>query len=179
MSDPFIAEIRMVAFNFAPRGWMLCNGQLLPIQQYTAVFSILGTTYGGNGQTNFALPNFQGRVPVGMGSGPGLAPVNLGEVAGTESVTLLSTEMPNHGHTLNCGVLTPQNGAQNVAVPTTQAMFGLSGPNQTYADSPTPAVSFNPAALALSGGNQPHENRQPYRTVNFVIAVQGIFPPRN
>jgi microcystin-dependent protein len=179
MSAPFLAEIRIVGYNFAQRGWAFCSGQILSIAQNTALFSLLGTNYGGNGTTTFALPDLRGRVPVGSGTGPGLANVSLGEQAGVENVTLLTTQIPGHGHTLNAGLLNPQNAAQNVAAPTTQAYFGLSGPNQTYSDVATPAVSFHPAALAMAGSSIPHENRQPFLTCNFVIALQGIYPARN
>lgn len=179
MSAPFVAEIRIVGYNFAQRGWAFCSGQIMSIQQNTALFSLLGTTYGGNGQTTFGLPDLRGRVPVGFGTGAGLATVDLGEQAGVEGVTLLTNQIPLHGHALNAGLLNPQNAAQNVAAPTTQAYFGLSGPNQTYSDVATPAVSFHPAALATAGSGLQHENRQPFLTCNFVIALQGVFPARN
>jgi microcystin-dependent protein len=179
MSSPFLAEIRIVGYNFAQRGWAFCNGQILSIQQNTALFSLVGTYYGGNGTSTYALPDLRGRVPVGWGQGPGLADVVIGEQAGVESVALQTSQIPLHGHTLNAGLLNPQNAAQNVAAPTTQAYFGLSGPNQTYSDVATPAVSFNPLALATAGSSIPHENRQPYLACNFVIALQGIYPARN
>ena len=179
MADPFVAEIRIFGFNFAPRGWAFCQGQLLPISQNTALFSLLGTYYGGNGSTNFALPNLQGSAAIGTGQGPGLSIQSLGEVGGVDSVTLLSTQIPSHTHTLSAGVLSTPNPAQNVATPAGNAMFGLSGPNNTYIDPVAPNTTFNAAALATVGTNTPHENRQPFVALNFCIAMQGVFPPRS
>ncbi len=175
MSQPFIAEIRMFGFNYAPRGWAFCNGQLLPISQNTALFSLVGTTYGGNGQSNFALPNLQGRTPIQQGNGPGLTPRVLGEASGVPTVTLLTTEMPAHTHTANA-----QSGSVNQPSPagnTWGVTGGRSGALNTYA--PTPNATMSPQALGISGGSQPHENMPPYLTVNFCIALEGVFPARN
>jgi microcystin-dependent protein len=170
MAEPYVAEIRMMSFNFPPKGWALCNGQLLPINQNQALFSLLGTTYGGNGQTNFALPDLRGRVPTHMGSG-----LTLGERAGQESHTLSIGEMPNHFHTLN-GSSTQGNSANpnfsnvgNVLAPDPGNAYGP--PNNT--------TNLNTGSIANVGGNQPHENRQPFLTINFSIALQGIFPSQN
>lgn len=174
MSDPFVAEIRIFAGNFAPKGWAFCNGQLMPISQNTALFSLLGTIYGGDGKSTFALPDLQGRAPMHPGQGPGLSLHDLGESAGSETVTLLETEMPAHGH--------------NVA--TTQSRFTLGSPGgnaltgsrnaSTYqTNTGSNLVAMNPAAVGPSGGSLPHNNRQPYLTLNFIIALQGIFPPRS
>jgi microcystin-dependent protein len=179
MSDPFIGEIRMAGFNFAPRNWALCNGQILAISQNTALFSILGTTYGGNGTQNFALPNLQARAAIGAGNGPGLTPQDLGEVNGEATVTLLSNQMPIHGHALSSGLVTPNNAAQYVATPSNTAVLGLSGPNQTYSDVASPNTTFHPSAISTYGSGQPHENRQPYLVVNFIICLAGVFPSRN
>lgn len=179
MSQPFIAEIRMCGFNFAPRGWAICEGQLIPIAQNTALFSLLGTTYGGNGTTTFGLPNLRGAAPIGAGQGPGLSSQTLGQSSGSASVTLTTTQIPNHGHTLNAGTVAPQNPAQQTATPGPTAFLGLAGPNFTYSDSATPAQQFNPAALSSTGGGQPHENRQPYQVLNFIIAMQGVYPARS
>jgi microcystin-dependent protein len=172
MSEPFIAEIRVLPYNFPPRGWAFCDGQLLPIAQNTALFSLLGTTYGGNGQTTFALPNLRGRMAMGSGSGPGLTPRALGEVVGQESVTLLSTEMPSHSHSLMGGAsgltASPANAA--MAPPVTGA--------SAYRI-PGPTVAMAGDSIGPSGGGQPHENRQPYLGLNFCIALQGIYPSRN
>lgn len=171
MADPFVAEIRLFGFNFAPRSWAFCNGQVLPIAQNTALFSLLGTTYGGNGLSNFALPNLQGRSPRGVGQGPGLSDVQLGEAAGTESVTLTLNEVPNHAHVLR-GTDDPatENDPQGSlpARPTTPgvAAFG-SGTTGTPM-----------AAVEIVGSGLPHNNLQPTQVVNFCIALQGVFPPR-
>ena len=180
MSEPFIGEIKIVGFNFAPRNFAFCNGQILPISQYTALFAILGTTYGGNGVSTFALPNLQGSVPMGFGTGPGLTPRDLGEAVGTETVTLIASENPAHTHTLRGGDLNPPNRAQRVEIPTTKAMFGSSNPGSAYKVPPVAtATQFAPSMLTSTGGSQPHENRQPYLALNFVIALNGVFPSRN
>lgn len=168
MADPFIAEIRIVPFNFAPRGWAFCDGQILAIAQNTALFALLGTTYGGNGQITFALPNLQGRAPSQPGQGPGLPLRDLGEVSGTESVALLSSEMPPHTHSV--GV---------TAAPATRAnpaggRFGTTV-DPSYSSGPSTAVG---GVHGPAGGSQPHDNMQPSLALNFIIALQGIFPPR-
>ena len=172
--DPFVAEIRIFGFNFAPTGWAFCNGQILPLSQNTALFSLLGTTYGGNGKSNFALPNIQGSVVLGMGQGPGLTLRSEGEVGGVENVTLLSTEMPNHTHPINCAPNPPPSTAP---APDPTQTFGRSNGGQVWA-TPANLGPMNPNALAPVGGNQPHNNMQPYLTLNFCIALQGVFPPR-
>ena len=174
-----IAEIRMFAGTFAPRNWAFCAGQLLSISQNTALFSILGTTYGGNGQTTFALPDFRGRVSVGTGQGPGLSNINLGEQAGTETVTLLATQMPIHNHSIN-GVAT---GLANNANPTGNApgigaVASDSAPVNMY-NSGAPAAAMNPNVCGKAGGSQPHNNIQPYLGMNYIICLFGIFPSRN
>ena len=183
MTAPFIGEVKPFAFNFAPRNYMFCAGQLLPIQQYTALFSILGTTYGGNGTTNFALPNLRSRVAVGNGNGAGLTPVVLGEVAGVETVTLLSTEMPSHSHAplskikpgTADGHHTPVAGDYLTRLNVTSTAPGL-----TWHDAPlVNPTTLHPTAISLQGGNQPHNNIQPTLAVNYCIAIQGIFPSRN
>lgn len=168
MSNPFLGEIRIFGFNFAPRGWAFCSGQLLPIAQNTALFSLLGTTYGGNGQTNFALPDLRGRVPLSMGQGPGLSNYTEGEVAGSETVTLIATQMPTHSHIVN---------ANNGAATTTRPSNSYPAPSGFSATSD--GTTENPGVIASAGGSQPHENRQPYLALNFCIAMEGIFPSRN
>lgn len=175
--EPFIGEIRMVGFNFPPRGWALCDGQLLPIAQYTALFSLLGTTYGGNGQTTFALPDLRGRVPMHFGQGPGLTPRVQGEAGGSETVTLLVGEMPAHTHAVaaNSGVGSADTATGNFIAGTPDANTGSS-----YTSfSPVANTTMSPAANGVSGGSQPHNNMQPFLCVNFVIALEGIFPARN
>jgi microcystin-dependent protein len=171
MADPFVAEIRIFPFNFAPKGWAFCDGQILPISQNTALFALLGTVYGGDGKSTFALPNLQGSVPVHPGQGPGLSEYDLGEIGGTESVTLLESEMPFHNHTVMADTGDPAD--------TTNP-----GPNVTFAQASAafyqPASNTNLAfqALSIAGGSLPHNNMQPYLTLNFCIALQGVFPPR-
>ncbi|WP_375459904.1 phage tail protein [uncultured Enterovirga sp.] len=171
MADPFVAEIRIFPFNFAPRGWAWCDGQLLPLSQNTALFSLLGTTYGGNGKSNFALPNLQGCAPMHPGQGPGLSPHDLGEEGGAETVTLLGSEMPAHSHTLTGD---ENDGSFN----TPQNMFLASG-NQMYLTPTATNATLAPEALSPAGGGQPHNNMQPYLTFYFNIALQGVFPPRS
>jgi microcystin-dependent protein len=171
--DPFVAEIRIFPFNFAPTGWAFCDGQLLPLSQNTALFSLLGTTYGGDGKSNFALPNMQGNAPMHPGQGPGLSLHDLGETGGEQTVTLLQTEIPAHSHSV---------GAQNVALGgvATPAGNTLSRPasgNLYNLASPSP-VAMSPQAILPAGGSGPHNNLQPYLTLNFCIALQGVYPPR-
>lgn len=172
--DPFIGEIRIVGFNFAPNGWALCNGQLLPISQNTALFSILGTTYGGNGTTNFALPNLQGSAPLHAGQGNGLSPRVLGETGGEETVTVLQSQMPGHTHALNGSNAAGSQGPAN-GVWAKPDQRGISA----YNSSPGTSPAMSATALSPSGSGQPHNNLMPYLVMNFVIALTGIFPPRS
>jgi microcystin-dependent protein len=171
MSSPFVAEIRMFAGNFAPTGWALCNGQILPISQNTALFSLLGTTYGGNGQSTFALPNLQDSVPMHPGQGQGLSLRDLGEQGGSESVTLLTSEIPLHTHTLRAS---SEIGEDRTV--TDESIAQSTGGN-LYA-APNNLTQMAPEALPPAGGSLPHNNMMPYLTLNFIIALQGIFPPR-
>lgn len=171
--DPFVAEIRIFPFNFAPRGWAWCNGQLLPISQNTALFSLLGTTYGGDGKSNFALPNMQGSAPMHPGQGPGLSLHDLGEPGGTETVQLLESELPSHNHSLMAAV-TP---ALLFAGSSTTGLARSAG-GPAYQASNAGLVQMSFQAVAPSGGGQPHNNMMPYLTFNFNIALQGVFPPR-
>lgn len=165
MSEPFLSEIKVVSFNFPPKGWALCNGQLLPINQNQALFALLGTTYGGNGQTTFALPNLRGRVPIHMGNGH-----TLGESAGTTAVTVNIQQLPTHIHALQA---TNTNGA--LANPTGAVLGAV---NNAYSN-PAALTTINPATVTSVGGSQPHNNMMPYLVLNFIIALQGIFPSRN
>jgi microcystin-dependent protein len=174
MSEPFYAEIKMFGGNFAPRGYAMCNGQILPIAQNTALFSLLGTTYGGNGQTTFALPDLRGRVPVHPGQGPGLPPVSLGESSGEPHHTLISTEMPQHNHLVGCTDATADANAPSGKILATDAA-GVTGEYSSGAATAT----MNPQTIGVAGGSQPHNNMQPYLGVTFIIALEGIYPSRN
>ena len=175
MSEPFLGEIQIFGFNFAPKGWAFCSGATMPIQQNIALFSLLGTQYGGNGQTTYQLPNLAGRAACSQGQGPGLTPRTIGEPFGSSAVTLLSTEIPNHTHTLQFF----NQGDPNKRLSTPQANAALNLPSQAASKFFAPAGAMAPlAATALqpAGGSQPHENRQPYLALNFCIALQGVFP---
>ena len=181
-TEPFIGEIKILAFDFAPRSYATCSGQILSIAQNTALFSLLGTTYGGNGQTTFALPDLRGRVPVGQGQGPGLPPYSMGQLAGTTNVTLLSTNMPIHNHAAT-GI--------NVRIPVTAASEDSAAANNyignavndTFGPTASPTASLGAPVVsgstALAGGSQPFSVLNPYLTINYSIALQGIFPSRN
>lgn len=172
--DPFVAEIRIFPFNFAPKGWAFCDGQILPISQNTALFSLLGTTYGGNGQSTFALPDLQGRAPMHPGQGPGLSLHDLGETGGSETVSLLESEIPSHTHTLMANPV-----AGNRTNPGGNSIARTSGAAPYLPASPVPPlVSLSGQAVSPAGGDQPHNNLMPYLTLNFCIALQGVFPPR-
>jgi microcystin-dependent protein len=174
MADPFVAEIRIFGFNFAPTGWATCDGQLLPISQNTALFSLLGTTYGGNGKSNFALPNLQGSAPMHPGQGPGLSLHDLGESGGSDFVTLIISEMPTHTHTL---MATPS--PSESPDPTGNSIGRGVGINPYQTNTNANIVSMSPNALAPAGGSLPHNNLMPYLTLTFCIALQGVFPPRS
>jgi microcystin-dependent protein len=173
MADPFVAEIRIFPFNFAPRGWAWCDGQLLPLSQNTALFSLLGTTYGGNGKSNFALPDLQGRAPMHPGQGPGLSLHDLGETGGTETVSLLESEIPSHSHQMRAST-----DPANAQIPNPQVTLARSSGGSAYSTSTAGLVNMADVTLAPAGGDQPHNNMQPYLTFYFCIALQGVFPPR-
>ncbi len=171
MPQPYVGEIRVFAGNFAPTGWAFCNGQLLPISQNIALFSLLGTTYGGNGTSNFALPNLQGRTPIGSGDGPGLTPRSAGNSLGEEAHTVLGTEMPGHTHSMGASAANgtsdaPANGVM-ARSPAAIPLFHVAADTQLHSSVVVPA-----------GASQPHNNMQPYLTLNFIIALQGMFPQR-
>ncbi|MEK6281959.1 MAG: tail fiber protein [Acidobacteriota bacterium] len=171
MADPFVAEIRIFPFNFAPKGWAWCDGQLMPLSQNTALFSLLGTVYGGDGKSTFALPDLEGRAPMHPGQGPGLSLHDLGETGGSETVTLLESEIPAHAHQMS---VSSQLGLENI--PTDQLFAMGEGINLYGANNNL--TSMAPEALAPAGGDQPHNNLMPYLTFYFAIALQGVFPPR-
>ncbi|MFN2510479.1 MAG: phage tail protein [Pyrinomonadaceae bacterium] len=168
MSEPFLSEIKIVSFNYAPQGWALCNGQLLPINQNQPLFSLLGTTYGGNGQTTFALPNLRGQVPIHTGNGH-----SLGETAGSTATTLNIQQLPTHSHALQASTA-----VSNTDTPSSTALLGSSTPNDLYTG-PASLVTKAPGTVTNIGGSQPHNNMMPYLVLNFIIALQGIFPSRN
>src|SRR5204863_741685 len=170
-ADPLLGEILLVPYNFAPRGWAFCQGQILSISQNTALFSLLGTTYGGNGQTTFALPDLRGRCAISNGQGPGLSNYVLGEVTGTESVTLNSQQLPPHTHTVNAVDDDATVGIPTAALPADLATKGYS--------KAAPNTTMNPAMISGGGGNQPHTNIQPLLVLNYCIALSGVFPSRN
>ncbi len=172
MADPFVAEIRIVGFNFPPKGWAACNGQILPISQNTALFSLLGTTYGGDGRSTFALPDLQGRAPMQWGQGPGLSLHDLGETGGSETVTVLASEMPAHTHNLRA-----VNDVGDINDPTNNSIARSTGAS-VYNAANSPLVPLSGLAVGQSGMSQPHNNMQPYLTLMFIIALQGVFPPR-
>ena len=173
MADPFVAEIRIFPFNFAPKGWAFCDGQLLPISQNTALFSLLGTTYGGNGKSNFALPDLQGSAPMHPGQGPGLSLYDLGQTGGSQTVTLLQSEMPVHSHGMRAQTV---DNADITNVVNTAAYAPSTG-GTLYQDA-TDGTMLGIQAMPIAGGSLPHNNMMPYLTLNFCIALQGVFPPR-
>jgi microcystin-dependent protein len=172
MADPFVAEIRIFPYTFAPKGWAFCDGQILPLSQNTALFSLLGTTYGGDGKSNFALPDLQGRAPMHPGQGPGLSLHDLGETGGSETVTLTDSESPSHSHSLRADAVD----LADTNVPSPSASFAQSAGGTLYQASTNSTLAAQ--ALSPLGGSQPHDNMQPYLTLSFNIALQGVFPPR-
>jgi microcystin-dependent protein len=171
--DPFVAEIRIFPFNFAPKGWAWCDGQLLPLSQNTALFSLLGTTYGGDGKSNFALPDLQGRAPMHPGQGPGLSLHDLGETGGSETVSLLESEIPAHSHAFRAS---PDDADLKAPTPSRSLARSIGG--FLYQSSAAGLQNMSDSALAPAGGDQPHNNMQPYLTFYFCIALQGVYPPR-
>lgn len=178
MSTPYIGEIRVFGFNFPPYGWAFCNGQAMSISQYTALFSVIGTVYGGNGQTTFNLPNLQGSAAMHWGNGAGLSPRTIGEVTGTTTVTVTTNEIPLHTHMLTAA----KAGAatQEQTTPSVNVWIGNSVPGQAFSDTTAAlGAQFSMSGVGNNGGSQPHNNLQPLLTMNFCIALNGIFPSRN
>ena len=174
MSNPFVAEIRIFPFNFAPKGWAFCNGQLMSISQNTALFSLLGTFYGGDGKSTFALPNLQGSAAMHTDQFSGGGQFPIGSQSGSDTVTLLTSEMPSHGHTVQC-----DTNALNTSLTSPSANVpGNTSPNKIYSATTTPNTPMNPSMIGIAGGSQPHNNLQPYLVLNYCIALQGVYPPR-
>ena len=176
MSEPFLGEIQIFGFNFAPVGWALCQGQILPISQYTALFSLLGTQFGGDGQSTFALPNLQGNVPVHSGQGPGLSQYFVGETGGSSTVTVLSNEMPGHTHTLPA-----TSAATRISTPASNSVLGsvTRGAPDVYISGSAPGTDMATVSVVSSGSGAAHNNMMPYVVMNYCIAMQGVFPSRN
>lgn len=174
MSEPFVAEIRIFAGSFAPRGWAFCNGQLLPVSQNTALFSLIGTTYGGDGRSTTALPNLQGRAPMHPGRGPGLTARRLGERGGVETVTLSEAQMPRHTHSLRAS-----QDIGDLNAPSSNRSIARSRGGSAYQQAGSSLVDLDPAASQDAGGSQAHDNVQPFLTINFIIALVGLYPSRS
>ena len=172
--DPFVAEIRIFPFNFPPKGWAFCNGQILPISQNTALFSLLGTTYGGDGKSNFALPDMQGNAPMHPGQGPGLSLYDLGQTGGSETVTLLDSDMASHQHAVQAKGTPPP---ANAGIPDPSVVLARSSGGAAYTAAAN-LGAMNGNLISPAGGAQPHNNMMPYLTLNFCIALQGVYPPR-
>lgn len=179
MADPFVAEIRIFPFNFAPKGWAFCDGQILPLSQNTALFSLLGTTYGGDGKSNFALPNLQGRAPMHPGQGQGLSLHDLGEEGGSQAVTLLQTEIPVHTHQVSANAAPADSSGPSVSGQTmTWGNAGVGNPNAYAPYAANTMTQMGPMSNAIAGSSLPHNNMMLSLTLNFCIALQGVFPPR-
>jgi microcystin-dependent protein len=179
MSQPFVGEIRMAGFNFAPVGWATCSGQLLAISQNPVLFDLIGTTYGGDGEVTFALPDLQGRIPINQGQGPGLSPYSIGQLAGSETVALAPAQLPQHSHSLQANA-----DAASSANPTGNYLARASIPSQPSAGVPVyaaaaPGTAMNAGTIAASGASQPHDNMMPFQCVNFIISLFGVFPSQN
>lgn len=172
--DQYIGEIRMFAGNFPPKGWAFCNGDLLPIRNFTALYSILGVTYGGDGKNNFALPDLRGQAPMQQGHGPGLTPRSLGYAGGSPTVTLIQSEIPAHTH-----IPASQSATNGVADPSQAVWTKTTGRIGPAAYSASPNHAMNPMAIGVTGSSSPHNNMQPYLAIHFIIALEGDFPPRN
>jgi microcystin-dependent protein len=172
MTEPFLGEIKAFGFGFVPKGWLPCDGRSLPIQQFTALFSLLGTNFGGNGTTNFDLPDLRGCTPLGVGARPGASVYNIGESGGVENVTLLQAEMPGHGH-----AMIADQAPAVIASPTNNYLAQPPAGKNLYGP-PANLVPLNPGTIGVAGGGQPHENMQPYLAVNYCIAATGVYPSR-
>jgi microcystin-dependent protein len=178
MAEPYLGEIRIFGFSFAPRGWAYCEGQLVSIAQNTALYSVLGTTFGGDGQTTFGLPNMKGNAPMEWGNGPNLTPRTIGEMFGEPSVTLTVLQLPGHNHILY-GATPGDPATQSVAQPNSTSQLSGANPGQLYTTTATPPVAFSPKAIGPAGQSQPHDNLQPMLVLNFCMAMEGLFPSRN
>lgn len=179
MGNPYVGEIRCFAGNFAPVNWMTCDGQLLPISQYTTLYSLIGTIYGGDGQTTFALPNLAGRAPMHWGSPPSGFNTVIGQTQGTTTVTLTTQQIPAHNHIATAEMVQPGGAPERVATPTSLAFIGTTNPDGLYNSAPALNEPFSPKAIGSTGGSQPHENLQPYLALTFIISLFGIYPSQS
>lgn len=179
MADAYIGEIRIFGFTYPPRGWLFCDGSLLPIQRYSTLFAVIGTTYGGNGTTNFQLPDFRGRAPMHWGNGAGLTPRDIGEQLGDAGVTLLNSEIPAHTHMLIGAAPSASAPTQVGPSPSATAYLTNSAPAAAYNNTVAPNATLSPRAISPQGGSQPHNNLQPLEVLSFCIATEGVFPSRN
>ena len=182
MSQSFVGEIRCFGFSFAPAGWAFCNGQTLPISQYETLYTLIGTIYGGDGQTTFAVPNLQGTVPMHWGNGSGPAAgfnTAIGQVQGAAVVTLSTAQIPQHQHTILTAVVAPGGAPERTATPSSSTLIGTSNPDGLYNSAPTLNATFSANAIGSTGGSQPHDNMQPYLALNFCISLFGVYPSRN
>jgi microcystin-dependent protein len=177
--DPYLGEIRMFGGNFAPMGWALCNGQLLPLSQNQALFAVLGVTYGGDGRTNFGLPNLQSRVPIHWGTGPQLSTYTVGETGGQENVTLLPTQMPAHTHLVNASNNPATQASPGGYILAQSTDTSVGGSPSNFIEASSANATLAPTALAATGGSLPHTNLQPFLAVTFIIALEGVFPTRS
>ena len=175
---PYVGEIRCFGFNFAPAGWQMCNGALLPISEYETLFNLIGTTFGGDGQTTFAVPDLRGRVPIHQGTFGGNTSI-IGQLQGTETVTLTTNQIPAHTHLVTAAIIAAGGVNEHVATPTTSTYIGPSAPDQIYKTLSTINAQFASTAIGSNGGSQPHENRQPSLVLNFCISLFGIYPSQN
>lgn len=178
MAEPYLGEVRIFGFSFAPRGWAYCDGQLVSIAQNNALFAVLGTTFGGDGQTTFGLPNMKGNAPMEWGNGTGLTPRILGQQFGEASVTLTVRQIPGHNHPF-VAAARPSDATKMVSTPTSTALLSSSNPGKVYSATTTPQVAFSPKAIGWTGQSQPHDNVSPILVLNFCIAMEGLFPSRN
>src|SRR5665213_348579 len=179
MGEPYVGEIRCFGFNFTPANWHACDGSLMPISENEALFNLIGTTYGGDGQSTFGLPDLRGRGPIHQGQGAGLSNYVPGQISGFENAPLSVQQLPSHNHSITGAIVAPGGANEHAATPNTSTYFATSNPDQIYTTPPTVDTPFAASAIGNTGGSQPHDNQQPYLALNFCIALLGIFPPQS